>query len=192
MQWSHQSTLEENFKKGFKMKEFCITFPFLFLFVFFSFPGYAQEKNQLVHEGTVKASVEDVWMAFTTKPGLESWMTSHAEIEMKIGGLMKTQYDPGGSINDSTAIHNKILSFDSLRMLSFQVCKAPEKFPFPSAIKEMWTVVYFEPKGEKETIVRIVCSGFNESKESLKMREFFDKGNLFTLQELQKRFSEKK
>jgi uncharacterized protein YndB with AHSA1/START domain len=123
---------------------------------------------------------------------MESWMTSHAEIELKIGGLMKTQYDPKGTVNDSSAIHQVILSYDPMEMLSFQVVKAPEQFPFPKAIKEMWTVVYFQPKGEKETFVRITCSGFSENSESMKMREFFDKGNAFTLQELQKRFSGEK
>lgn len=166
--------------------------PLLFLLSLATVPGYTQPTNRLVHEGTVKASVADVWMVFTTKPGLESWMTSHAEIELKIGGVMKTQYDPNGTVDDATAIHNTILSYDPLSMLSFHVSKAPEKFPFPTAIKDMWTVVYFEPKGEKETFVRFVCSGFNETSESIKMRDFFDKGNGYTLQELQKRFSDTK
>lgn len=180
------------YPKGLQIQELYMIFPLLFLLSLASVTGYTQPANRLTHEGTVEASVEDVWTVFTTKSGLESWMTSHAEIELKIGGVMKTQYDPSGNVNDATAIHNTVLSYDPLNMLSFQVSKAPEKFPFPTAIKDMWTVVYFEPKGETKTLVRIVCSGFNETTESIKMREFFDRGNGFTLQELQKRFSEKK
>ncbi|MGE5213405.1 MAG: SRPBCC domain-containing protein, partial [Nitrospirota bacterium] len=57
----------------------------------------AQENHRLVHEALVNAPLEQVWAAFTTKAGLESWMVAHAEIELKIGGRMKTQYDPKGT-----------------------------------------------------------------------------------------------
>ena len=174
------------------MKEFYLFALIFSLSALTSLPGYSQATSQLVHEGIVEAPVNDVWMAMTTKAGLESWMTSHAEIELKIGGVMKTQYDPKGTVDDASAIHNTILSYDPLSMLSFKVSKFPEQFPFPNAIKEMWTVMYFAAKGEKETFVRIVCSGFSTNDESAKMREFFQHGNAHTLQGLQKRFSEPK
>jgi hypothetical protein len=78
-----------------------------------------------------------------------------------------------------------------MRMLSFKVTKAPQGFPFPNAIKNMWTVVYFEPQGEKATRVREVSMGFGNDDESKKMREFFNRGNAFTLRKLQKRFAAK-
>src|SRR5258708_5632442 len=137
----------------------------------------AQDDNRLVHEGLMNAPLDQVWAAFTTKEGLESWMASHAEIELKIGGTMKTQYDPKGTIDDAKAIENTILSYEPKRMLSFKVTKAPQGFPFPNAIKNMWTVVYFEAQGEKATRVREVSMGFGNDDESKKMREFFNRGN---------------
>ena len=44
----------------------------------------AQEDHPLVHEGLVNAPLDQVWAAFTTKAGSESWMVAHAEIELKI------------------------------------------------------------------------------------------------------------
>lgn len=41
-------------------------------------------------------------------------------------------------------------------MLSFKVTKPPENFPFPSAIKKMWSVVYFETETSDTTRVRLV------------------------------------
>jgi uncharacterized protein YndB with AHSA1/START domain len=149
----------------------------------------AQENNRLVHEGTVDAPVDQVWAAFTTKAGLESWMAAHAEIELKLGGTMKTQYDSKGKVDDGKAIENTIISYEPMRMLSLKVTKAPQAFPFPNAIKNMWTVIYFEAEGEKATRVRVVGLGFGTDDESKKMRQFFDRGNAFTLKELQKRFS---
>ena len=113
--------------------------------------GRAQNNDRLAHEVIVNAPLDQVWAAYTTKAGLESWMVAHAEIELKIGGKMKTQYDPKGTVEDAQAIENTILSYELMRMLSFKVTKAPQGFPFPNAITKMWTVVYFEAEGEKTT-----------------------------------------
>ena len=150
-----------------------------------------QISDRLVHEGTVNAPLEQVWAAFTTKEGLESWMAAHAEIELRLGGTMKTQYDPKGSVNDDRAIENTIISYEPMRMLSLKVAKAPQRFPFPNAIKSMWTVVYFEATNDNATRVRVVGLGFSNDEESKKMRAFFDRGNASTLQRLQKRFAAK-
>jgi uncharacterized protein YndB with AHSA1/START domain len=149
----------------------------------------AQGDSRLDHEGIVNAPPDQVWAAFTTRKGLESWMAAHAEIEIKLGGTMKSQYDPKGTVDDASAIENTILSYEPLSMLSFKVTKAPKGFPFPNAIKNMWTVVYFEAQGEKATRVRVVSMGFGNDDESKKMREFFNRGNAFTLQLLQKRYA---
>jgi uncharacterized protein YndB with AHSA1/START domain len=151
----------------------------------------AQDENRLVHEGVVNAPLDEVWAAYTTKAGLESWMVAHAEIELKVGGRLKTCYDPKGTVDDAKAIENTILSYEPMRMLSFKVTKAPQGFPFPSAITNMWTVVYFEAQGEKATRVRGVSLGFSNDDESKKMREFFNRGNAVTLERLQKRFAAK-
>ena len=151
----------------------------------------AQDDSPLVHEGLVGAPLDQVWAAYTTKAGLESWMVAQAEIELKICGKMKTQYDPKGTTDDDKAIENTILSYEPLRMLSFKVTKVPRGFPFPSAITNMWTVVYFEAKGEKATRVRGVSLGFGNDDESKKMREFFKRGNAVSLEKLQKRFAAK-
>ena len=163
----------------------------MFLLVLLPGSFRAQDDTRLVHEGLVNAPVDRVWAAFTTTEGLESWMAAHAAIELKIGGKMKTQYDPKGTIEDGKAIENTILSYEPMRMLSFKVTKAPQGFPFPSAITNMWTVVYFEAQGEKATRVRGVSLGFSNDDESKKMREFFNHGNAVTLEGLQKRFAAK-
>ena len=148
--------------------------------------------DRLVHEGVVAAPVKDVWAALTTKEGQESWMAAHSEIELKVGGLMRTNYDPKGAIGDPKTIENMIISYDPERMLSIRVTKAPEGFPFPNAVLSMWTVIYFEAAGPQTTRVRFVGLGFGSDEESKKMRAFFDRGNAYTLKQLQGRFARKK
>jgi uncharacterized protein YndB with AHSA1/START domain len=142
-----------------------------------------------VHEAVVNAPVDQVWAALTTKEGVESWMVAHAEIDLKVGGAMKTHYDPQGVLGDAKAIENTILSYEPMHMLSIKVAKAPDTFPFPNAVKNMWTVIYLLSEGDQATRVREVSMGFGSDDESRKLRAFFDRGNAYTLQRLQQRFS---
>ena len=151
----------------------------------------AAADSPLINEGIIDGPVDKVWAAYTTKAGLESWMVAHADIDLKVGGMMKTRYKADGTTDDAGAIHNAILSYEPMRMISLKVARPPQGFPFPNAIKSMWTVVYFEPQGEKATRLRCVCLGFTDDEESQKMREFFNRGNAITLDRLQKRFAAK-
>ncbi|MFZ6818533.1 SRPBCC family protein [Undibacterium sp. Ji22W] len=136
--------------------------------------------------GVVNAPVREVWKAWTTADGLKAWLAPHAEFDLRLGGLMRTNYSKSGSLSDDGTIENRVLAFESERMIAIQVSRAPTKFPFPNAVKNMWTVLYFLPDGESRTTLRIVGLGFSDDPESAKMREFFKRGNEYTLSELQK------
>lgn len=159
----------------------------LFLFLLAS-SAVAAELAPVVSTGVVKASPSEVWKAWTTGEGLRSWLAPLAEIDLRIDGLMRTNYNPKGSLGDEGTIENRILAFEPERMLSIKVAKAPANFPFPNAVKSMWTVIYLQEQEGGRTLVRAVGLGFTDDPESVRMREFFQKGNDFTLQELQKHF----
>ena len=102
---------------------------------------------------------------------------------------MRTNYNAQGALGDAQTIENAILSFEPGRLLSIRAVKNPENFPFPVAIREMWTVLYFEPAGDGRTKVRVVGLGFNATEESQKMRAFFERGNATTLEQLRQHFA---
>ncbi len=149
----------------------------------------AAGQDTLRHEVIVDAPVDQVWSAFTTKQGLESWMAAHAEVDLRVGGKMLTHYRPEGVLGDANTIENTILSFEPNRMLSVKATKPPETFPYKTAIESMWTVVYFEAVGSDRTLVSITCMGYGDDEESKKMREHFDKGNAWTLNKLRAKFA---
>jgi len=153
--------------------------------------GYAraQEVGPIAHEGIVEAPLDRVWAAFATSEGLRSWLAPHAEIDLRVGGLMRTNYNPKGQLGDAETIENAILSFEPQRMISIRVAKAPANFPFPNAIRDMWTVVYFAAAGPSRTTVREVSLGFGTDPESQRMRTFFNQGNATTLSQLQRHFA---
>ena len=149
----------------------------------------ANGQQPIVTEGVVGAPLDSVWNAFTTSAGIESWMAAHATFDLRIGGTMQTVYAPAGKLGDASTIENTILAYEPKRMLTIKVSKVPAGFPFPNAIRNMWTVIYFESVDSKATRIREVSMGFGAGDESLKMRQFFDRGNASTLAALQKRFA---
>lgn len=150
----------------------------------------AQNVSPIVSEGIIEAPLDAVWAAWTTSEGLRSWLAPHAEIDLRVGGVMRTNYSAQGVLGDPQTIENTVLSFDPKTMLSIKVAKTPAGFPFPNAIQQMWTVLYFEETGPRRTQVRVVSLGFRPDEESQKMRAFFDRGNAVTMQQLQRHFSE--
>src|SRR5262245_38508846 len=82
-----------------------------------------------VTSADVNASIEAVWSAFTTKRGLESWMVPVADIDLKVGGLVRTHVDPDADIGDENTIVNRILAFQPPRMISLAVERVPDSFP---------------------------------------------------------------
>ena len=145
--------------------------------------------DMVVTEGIVNAPVDRVWEAFTTRAGVESWMVGSGDIDLRIGGLMRTAYRKGADLDGDTSIHQMILTLDPGRMISFRVVKPPKDFPFPTAITKTWTVVYFDPIDEKRTKVTTRMLGYASDPESQKMLEFFEGGNKATLDGLIKRFA---
>ena len=150
-----------------------------------------QDTTPIVAEVIIEASADAVWSAWATDAGLRSWLAPHAQIDLRVGGRMRTNYAPTGVLGDATTIENTILSLEPKRMLSIRVSKAPEGFPFPNAVEHMWTVMYFEPVSPDRTRVRVVGLGFRADAESQRMRAFFDRGNMMTLQQLQRHFAAK-
>ncbi len=159
-----------------------------FMLAFTSLLSQASAVESIVSEAVIRAPVASVWNAWTTSSGLQSWLAPHADIDLRIDGLMRSNYDPKGALDDSGTIENRILAYEPEKMMSIRVSKAPEQFPFKSKIGEMWTVLYFEPTSDGYTALRVVGMGFGADEESQKMKEFFKQGNAFTLIQLQKRF----
>ncbi len=141
-------------------------------------------------EAVINAPVADVWEAFTTGKGFESWAVAHAEIDLRIGGEMRTHYDPKGVLGDKNSIVNQILAFEPQRMLTIRNIKAPEGLPHADLFQKTWTVINFEPVDDlrDRTRVRVAGLGWGEGPEWDGLYGFFKTGNQQTLDELKKKF----
>jgi uncharacterized protein YndB with AHSA1/START domain len=138
-----------------------------------------------VTEGFINAPVAEVWRLFTTAAGYKSTGVAHSEVDFRVGGSIRSHYDPKGTLGDPNTIVNEILAYDPERMLAIRIKEAPASFPFRNAMRSTWTVLYFAPAGDM-TQVRIVGLGYNDDPESQAMRKFFAEGNRATLDHMAK------
>jgi uncharacterized protein YndB with AHSA1/START domain len=145
----------------------------------------AHSAEPQVTEGFINAPVAEVWRLFTTAEGYKATGVAHSEVDLRVGGTIRSHYDPKGTLGDPNTIVNEILAYDPERMLAIRIREAPATFPFRNAMRSTWTVLYFAPAGDM-TQVRIVGLGYNDDPESQAMRKFFTEGNRATLDHMAK------
>ena len=141
----------------------------------------ARAAEPLVTDGIINAPAAEVWRTITTPEGYRLMGAAHAEVDLAIGGEIRTHYDPQGRLGDPETIVNEILAYDPGRMLAIRVRQAPASFPFRDVIGATWSVFYLTPLGEDMTQLKVVGLGYGDDATSQRMREYFDKGNRYTL-----------
>lgn len=142
-----------------------------------------------VTEGYINAPVAEVWRLFTTAEGYKATGVALADVDLRIGGAIRSHYDPKGQLGDAETIVNEILAFEPQRMLAIRIRQAPASFPNRDAAAGLWTVIYFTKSGEDMTHVRIVGLGYGDDAPSQALRQFFEKGNRWTLDHLAKPYA---
>jgi len=141
--------------------------------------------DPLVVEAIVNAPPAELWRVFTTGEGFKNLGVSKAEVDLRVGGLMRSHYDPKGELGDPGTIQSEILAYEPERMISFRIQRPPAGFPFPEAWKSTWSVATFTDLGDGRTHVRLAGMGYAPDEESQKMRAFFANGNAWVLKKLQ-------
>jgi uncharacterized protein YndB with AHSA1/START domain len=177
--------------KATQFRQQRLTHPWLALCLMLSCGASASDSDvpaPLITEGFINAPAPEVWALFTTSEGYLKTGVAHAQIDLRIGGEIRTHYDPKGRLGDPETIVNEILAYEPERMLAIRVKQAPASFPHRSALAGTWTVLYFAPAGENMTQVRIVGLGYGDSEASRAMRKFFAEGNRWTLDHIAKQY----
>lgn len=146
--------------------------------------GARAEPAPLVHEGVFEVPVSTLWELFTTEEGYRKFGVAKAAVDFRVGGTLKSVYDPGAEIGGPGTIEQTILAYEPMRMVAFRCTKPPEGFPFPNAMKNCWSVAYMEDLGDGRSRLTLKGFGYTDDEESRKMREFFLAGNAWVMQKL--------
>jgi uncharacterized protein YndB with AHSA1/START domain len=141
-----------------------------------------------VNEGVVDAPVEEVWKVFATSEGYKVLGPALAEVNLAVGGTIRSRYRADGTLGDAETIENTILAYEPPAMMALRISKTPASFPFKNAWQQTWTVITLAPLEGAKTLVRGASLGYGTDVESAAMRRFFEDGNQITVDTLQRHF----
>ncbi|HEY7337256.1 MAG TPA: SRPBCC domain-containing protein [Bryobacteraceae bacterium] len=140
-----------------------------------------EDAPSFVNEATLNAPVAEVWKVWTSGEGYKSVGVALADVDFRIGGLIRSRYSAAGALGDEETIENRILAYEPQRMIAIRIERPPKSFPFREAWKSTWTVVTLSDLGNNRTHIRVASMGYGTDEESVAMRRFFESGNAATL-----------
>jgi uncharacterized protein YndB with AHSA1/START domain len=147
----------------------------------------SDDAPSFVNEATINAPVATVWNVWTSAEGYKSLGVAKAEVDFRIGGVIRSHYSATGVLGDEQTIENRILAYEPGRMIAIRIKQPPKSFPFREAWKTTWTVITLTDLGNNQTHIRVASMGYGPDEESMAMRRFFERGNAATLNALQNR-----
>ena len=140
----------------------------------------------LYREVTVKASLDDVWRAWTTDEGAREFFSPYTKIECRTGGPYEIYFDNSSPLGMRGGEGNKVLSFLPKSMFSFE-WNAPPSF---GPLRDVRTrvVINFEPVGSDSVKVKFSHIGWGAAAEWNAIYDYFDKAWNFVFGNFKKRF----
>lgn len=161
----------------------------------FTLPARAQPDagTTLTHTVVLAAPIDDVWQTLTTPDGWkQGFGVAHAEIDLRIGGTIRTHYDPNGALGDPNTIVHTILAYEPGRMIASKCTAVPASAP--DALRHIsergWSVIRLEPLTPSRTRLTITGMGYDDSELGRQAYDFFKAGNDFSLKKLQAHFAD--
>jgi uncharacterized protein YndB with AHSA1/START domain len=139
-----------------------------------------EPEKALKFDVVIPAKTAEVWQAFTTSAGLDTWLWRECTVDLREGGGWIVHY-PGGKTGGGT-----ILAFQDRRQLVLRAM-APERFP---EVRSVGTTAVFDfaPEGER-TRVTLTQTGWKKGQEWDDAYEYLASGNAQLLEQLYARFA---
>jgi uncharacterized protein YndB with AHSA1/START domain len=136
----------------------------------------------LAQEVWVEAPVAQVWAAYTTSEGWMAWAAPKAEVDLRVGGTIRTAY-ADVELGEEGTNTLRILNYVPEEVLTL---KADLSEGWPEVMKQdagrLSNVILFDAVSEEWTRIRSFGIGYGDSPEYESLMQFFIQGNetLFT------------
>jgi len=132
----------------------------------------------LIQEFIVNSPIDSVWNAYTTKKGWESWAVPLAEVDLKVGGYIKTNYNKAGKIGDSTTIVTHIINYAPKKLITLQA-EITDNFPefMKKEAKDFYNIIYFNEIEKGKTSVKSYGIGYKNNPKYLSLLKYFIPAN---------------
>lgn len=137
-------------------------------------------------EVSVAARRSEVWAAWTTRAGLESFLAERARVELAPDGPFEIEFDRGAPAGQRGSEGCRVLSYVPEEVLSVS-WNAPPKFG-PLREERTFVVIQLRDDGPERTRVTVTQAGFGTGEGWEAVASYFDKAWPFVLANLAKRF----
>ena len=147
--------------------------------------AWAQERA-ITKEIVVSAPIDAVWEAWTTQPGIQSFLAPEAEIDARVGGAFHVHFDPLAAPGSKGADDMRYMALQKPTLLSFD-WNAP---PHLAAVRQQRTFVMVRLRAQdaQTTQVRLTHTGWGDGGEWDQTYAYFDRAWTGILGHLKDRF----
>lgn len=144
--------------------------------------------DSVIHQSTRLACSRDrAWELFTVSGELESWLTTSAEVEPRIGGKYELFWNPADRENDST-IGCRVTALSPGELIAFEWKGASQHKTFMNDVRPLTHVtVSIIPVDDEATDVHLVHSGWRDGAEWDEARQWFEQAWASAFEALQER-----
>ncbi len=127
--------------------------------------------RSIIKEITAPAGVVEVWNAWTTKKGIQSFFAPECNVELKVNGIYEIFFTPDAEPGKRGAEGNRIMAVEPYRMFSF-TWDAP---PYMPHVRKQRTLVVlkFKKIGKEKTRVFLCHTGWGDGDEWDKAFDYF-------------------
>jgi len=137
----------------------------------------------------VAAASDEIWRAFTTADGWKGFAVAFAEMEMKVGGIIETSYNPKAHAGDPDNIKNEIVAYVPGRMMAIRCVQAPRDFKHKQEFFSTATVFEIMPAEKQTTRILVTAVGYRPGEAFDDLFKKFRWGDAYTLEKLRARFA---
>jgi uncharacterized protein YndB with AHSA1/START domain len=147
-----------------------------------------QSDRAIYKQVVVDATLAEVWQAWTTTEGVQTFFSPNAGVELRIGGQFEIYFLDDNPYGLKGSENCKILAYLPQRMLSF-TWNGPPQFGKLRDIKTQVNIL-FEETSPGKVRVDFIQHGWGVGEDWDKLYDYFDKAWGYVLGNLQKRFAD--
>jgi len=149
----------------------------------------AEVDKRIEKEVVVKATLAEVWHAWTTEEGVRTFFAPAAKVELRIGGAYEMYFVPDAPAGQRGGEGLKVLSYLPMEMLSFDWSFPPSIPSLRDAGARTWVVVTFAAAGPGQVRVRLTHLGWREGEDWERGYAYFQHAWDTVLARLERRFA---